>query len=137
LLNFSQGKIKNPPNPLTKNTLFDKKIQKEILVIPFWRKDLHYKADIAEEIARISGYNEIKSTLPQLETGAVIQSNIRKLKNDARDFFVNNGYFEMYNYSFVNEELMQKFDDSTNYDDSTSYLVPIKNPLSEELTHLR
>ncbi|MDR3150876.1 MAG: hypothetical protein LBU14_04760 [Candidatus Peribacteria bacterium] len=37
----------------------------------------------------------------------------------------------MYNYSFVNEELMQKFNGSTHY------LVPMKNPLSEELTHLR
>ncbi|MDR3150875.1 MAG: hypothetical protein LBU14_04755 [Candidatus Peribacteria bacterium] len=55
--------------------------------MPFWRKDLHYKADIAEEIARISGYNNIISTLPQLQNNAIVQSNIYKIKNDARNFF--------------------------------------------------
>jgi phenylalanyl-tRNA synthetase beta subunit len=48
---------------------------------------LHYKADIAEEIARISGFDNIESTLPQLEAGAVIQSNTYKIKNDVRNFF--------------------------------------------------
>jgi phenylalanyl-tRNA synthetase beta subunit len=57
------------------------------LIIPFWRKDLKYKADIAEEIARINGYNSIESTVPRINTGAVIQNNIYKIKNDSRNFF--------------------------------------------------
>jgi len=36
------------------------------LLIPFWRKDLNFKADIAEEIARITGYNNIKSSIPEI-----------------------------------------------------------------------
>jgi hypothetical protein len=37
----------------------------------------------------------------------------------------------MYTYSFVNSELMEKLGGNTNT------LVPMKNALSEELTHLK
>jgi len=102
-----------------------------VLTIPFWRKDLNYKADIAEEIARIDGYNNIEITVPRINIWAVIQSDIYKIKNDTRNYFCDKGWYDMYTYSFVNEELMNK--SLWNTDD----LVPMKNALSEELTHLR
>ncbi|MFK7780162.1 MAG: phenylalanine--tRNA ligase subunit beta [Candidatus Gracilibacteria bacterium] len=107
------------------------KIDNGVLTIPFWRKDLNYKADIAEEIARIDGYDNIESTVPRINLGAVIQTNIYKLKLDARNYFTNKGYYDMYTYSFVNEDLMNKTLGNT------KNLVPMKNALSEELTHLR
>ncbi len=102
-----------------------------ILTIPFWRKDLNFKSDIAEEIARIDGYDNIEATVPRINLWAVVQTNTYKIKNDSRNYFTNKWYFDMYTYSFVNEELMSKT--LWNTDD----LVPMKNPLSEELTHLR
>ncbi len=107
------------------------KKQDNKLVIPFWRKDLKYKADIAEEIARINGYNSIESTIPKINSGAVIQDNIYKLKNDSRAYLTSLGYYDMYTYSFVNQNLMEKLGWDTNN------LVPMKNALSEELTHLK
>ncbi|MCD5385144.1 phenylalanine--tRNA ligase subunit beta [Candidatus Gracilibacteria bacterium] len=101
------------------------------LYIPFWRKDLNFKADIAEEIARIDGYNNIDVTVPRINLGAVIQSNTYKIKNDSRNFFTDKGWFDLYTYSFVNKELMNKTLGDTND------LVPMKNALTEELTHLR
>ncbi len=102
-----------------------------ILIVPFWRKDLNFKADIAEEIARIDGYNNIESTVPRINLWAVVQSNIYKIKNDTRNYFTDKGWYDMYTYSFVNEELMTKSLGNT------ENLVPMKNALSEELTHLR
>lgn len=102
-----------------------------VLLIPFWRKDLNYKADIAEEIARIDGYDNIEATVPRINLWAVIQNNIYKIKNDTRNYFTDKWFFDMYTYSFVNEELMTK--SLWNTDD----LVQMKNALSEELTHLR
>lgn len=102
-----------------------------ILTIPFWRKDLNFKSDIAEEIARIDWYDNIESTVPRINLWAVVQTNTYKIKNDSRNYFTNKWYFDMYTYSFVNEELMWKALWNTND------LVPMKNPLSEELTHLR
>ena len=78
------------------------------LEIPFWRKDLNFKADIAEEIARISGYDSIEASIPNMNLWAVIQSNTYKIKKESREFLTAIGYFELYNYSFVNNELMEK-----------------------------
>ncbi len=102
-----------------------------ILNIPFWRKDLSFKSDIAEEIARIDWYDNIEATVPRINLWAIMQTNIYKLKNDSRNFFSNKWWYDMYTYSFVNKELMEK----TMWD--TQNLVPMKNALSEELTHLR
>ena len=99
--------------------------------VPFWRKDLNYKADIAEEIARIDGFDSIKTTPPSINMWAVAQSNTYKIKNESRAFFTSKGFFDMYNYSFVNESLMNKLEGNL---DS---LVPLKNALSEELTHMK
>jgi len=106
-------------------------LQSENLIIPFWRKDLVYKADIAEEIARIHGYNNVVATVPRINLWAISQTNTYKIKNDAKDFFCNTWFFDMYTYSFVNLELMEKLDSDV------SNLVPMKNPLSEELSHMR
>nr|MDD3719719.1 phenylalanine--tRNA ligase subunit beta [Candidatus Gracilibacteria bacterium] len=107
------------------------KLDGKNLVVPFYRTDLHYKADIAEEVARINGLNNIETTIPRINLGAIIQDNIYKLKNDIRDYFVDRGFFDMYNYSFVNEELMKKVGGNT------ENLVPLKNSLSEDMTHMR
>ncbi len=101
------------------------------LVVPFWRKDLNYKADIAEEIARIHGFDKVTTTIPRINLWAIIQDNIYKLKNDVRDFFVDRGFYDLYNYSFVNEPLMKKvLGDMEN-------LIPLKNSLSEDMTHMK
>jgi len=101
------------------------------LLIPYWRKDLNYKADIAEEIARIDWYDNIENTVPRINLWAIKQTNTYKIKNDTRDFFTNIWYFDMYTYSFVNNELMEKMNSWV------EDLVPMKNALSEELTHMR
>jgi len=101
------------------------------LEIPFWRKELNYKADIAEEIARIDWFNNIETTPPSINMWAISQSNTYKIKNDTRSFFTSKWFFDMYNYSFVNEELMN------NLEWNCENLVPLKNALSAELTHMK
>ena len=107
------------------------KIKWEKLEIPFWRKDLNYKADIAEEIARIDWFDKIETTPPAINMWAITQTNIYKIKNDSRAFFVAKWFFDMYNYSFVNKELMQSLEGNCDN------LVPLKNALSAELTHMK
>ncbi len=103
----------------------------QTLQVPFWRKDLNYKADIAEEIARIDGFDSIETTPPSINMWAIAQSNTYKIKNISRAFFTSKGFFDMYNYSFVNESLMTKLEGNLDG------LVPLKNALSEELTHMK
>jgi len=102
-----------------------------MLMIPFWRTDISTKADIAEEITRIEGYDTIQATIPSENVGAVVQDNLYHIKNDIRNFFTHKGFFDMYTYSFVNEELMGKTKASLDN------CIEMKNYLSEEITHLR
>ena len=101
------------------------------LQIPFWRKDLEWKADIAEEIARIDWYDKVESTIPRINLWAIVQDNIYKLKNDSRKLLVDLGFFDLYNYSFVNENLMKKLESNT------KDLIDLKNSLSEDATHMK
>ena len=123
--NYSEAEVLKILN----NLWVEKKDDK--LLIPFWRKDLNFKADIAEEIARITGYNNIISTIPEINMWAVAQTNTYKIKNDVRNYFSSIWYFDMYTYSFVSNDLMKKTLGTT------ENLIPMKNALSEELTHLR
>lgn len=100
-------------------------------VVPFWRTDMRYKADIAEEIARIDGYHYIESTVPRINLGAISQDPQYYLKNASREFFTSVGFFDVYNYSFVNEDLMKRLRSNT------ENLIEMKNYLSEEVTHMR
>jgi phenylalanyl-tRNA synthetase beta subunit len=63
--------------------------------------------------------------------GAVSQSAEYTLAYEARKFFSAIGFFDVYNYSFVNEALMKKL--NSGIED----LIEMKNYLSEEVTHLR
>lgn len=107
------------------------KIENNTLLIPFWRKELTTKADIAEEIARIMGYDTISATIPRINLGAIMQSSLYNLKNDAKKYFTHRWFFEVYNYSFVNQALQEKLWMSI------ENLVALKNSLSDEQTHMR
>lgn len=101
------------------------------LEIPFWRKELTTKADIAEEIARISGYDKVKTTVPRINLWAIMQDKIYNLKNDVRSYFSSIWFFDVYNYSFVNAWLYEKLWLDINE------CISLKNSLSEEATHMK
>lgn len=101
------------------------------LLVPRWRKDLKHPADIAEEIARLDGYNNVEATVPRINLGAVSQSPLYRSKRQIRNFLVSKGFFDMYTYSFVDDTLMGKALGTT------EKLVPLKNALTEEMTHMR
>lgn len=102
-----------------------------ILSIPLWRKDLTHIADIAEEVARLDGYDKVEITVPRINLWAVSQSPIYKAKREIRNFLTAKGFYEMYTYSFIDDATMQKALGSA------EGLIPMKNALSEELSHMR
>ncbi len=112
------------------NNLWIKKVWKK-LIIPKWRKELNFKADIAEEIARIDWYDNIETSVPKIHLWAIIQNNIYKSKKFSKNFFVENNFFDMYTYSFVNEKLVNKCNSTIKNN------IRLKNSLSEEATHMK
>lgn len=101
---------------------------------PTWRatKDIVMKEDIAEEIARIYGYNEIESHMPKVYMKPPEFNQEFIIENKIRDILVGApGLNEVYNYSFVGEDQLKKLGL-----DSSSY-VRLANPIAASHTHLR
>lgn len=124
-------KIINTLNNLGFST--EEKEDKIKVAIPTWRatKDVSIKEDIAEEIARIYGYDNIPGSMPKLEMSAPIQNTELKLLRKIREALKGLAFAEVYNYSFVNEEQLKKMGiDSSDY-------IPLANPLSANQTLLR
>jgi len=98
---------------------------------PSYRPDIGMEADLIEEIARLTSYANIPSTIPK---GAITPSTIgrpRKVKGVAREILTNLGLYEVINYSFVGE-------DAARVDGSESGSgIRLLNPLSEEQVLLR
>ena len=74
--------------------------QNKEIIVPSFRSDIESANDIAEEIARVEGYDKIKS----------IPLNIKKISkaksfiNDLRSFLIQNGFTEVINFQFSKNE---------------------------------
>lgn len=83
------------------------------VIVPSWRatKDISIKEDLAEEILRIYGYDNIESQLP-LERLVFPEINQeRLLERKIKSFLaLRHSLSEVYNYSFVGEEQLKKLD---------------------------
>ncbi len=110
--------------------------------VPTWRaNDVFIEEDLIEEVARIYGYYRLPSHLPPLDSqyGLVSLPKPQKGKiepffqweNKVKDLLVSQGFSEIYNYSFISQELIEKAGlEVKNY-------LKIKNPLTSELEYLR
>ena len=81
------------------------------VTIPSWRatKDVSLKDDLVEEVGRMVGYDSITPAAPAVLDAVPPQDESRAFYRDARAMFTAQGFTEVYNYSFVSEELAQKF----------------------------
>ncbi|MDA3840440.1 MAG: phenylalanine--tRNA ligase subunit beta [Patescibacteria group bacterium] len=108
----------------------DKKIN---VTIPTWRatKDISTKEDVAEEVARIFGYDNIPSLMPSLLMEAPELNNELSLIRRIRETLKGLSLSEVYNYSFVDEAQLKKMGvDSSQY-------FKLANPLTANQTLLR
>lgn len=100
--------------------------------VPSWRPDLNTSADVSEEIARIQGFELIPSTLPTGKKGA--QLNYLQLrKRNVATLLANQGFTEVINYPFVNEEMVQ----TLGFTGDRAKSFKIANPMSEQFPLLR
>ncbi|MEI6479019.1 MAG: phenylalanine--tRNA ligase subunit beta, partial [bacterium] len=71
----------------------------KILVrIPLERKDINIEEDIAEEVGRIFGYDNIPGSVPEIKDLYVPNKNI-SVQNRIRNFLVQKGFSEVITYS--------------------------------------
>ncbi|MEU2111243.1 phenylalanine--tRNA ligase subunit beta [Streptomyces sp. NPDC019507] len=109
--------------------------QDELLVtVPSWRPDLHEPNDLAEEVIRLEGYENLPSTLPTPPSGRGLTARQRLHRRVGRAL-VGAGYVEALNYPFVGEAVLDQF--GLDADDPRRTVVTLANPISDEEPALR
>lgn len=101
------------------------------IVIPFWRTDIHIMEDVAEEVGRLKGYDNISLTLPKRTFKPVELSNIDKIRMEIRETLSSAGANEVLTYSFIHKKLLE----NVYQDESNSY--KIINSISPDLQYYR
>jgi phenylalanyl-tRNA synthetase beta chain len=82
-----------------------------LVTVPSWRatKDISMKDDLLEEVGRMVGYESITPQAPLIESVVPPEDASRKYLRATRDMATAQGFTEVYNYSFVTEEMARAF----------------------------
>jgi len=105
------------------------------IVAPTFRQDIHFMADLAEEVARFFGYDKILTTLPKSSAaigGINLKLEIEELARDVAKFL---GFSEAMNYSFESTKVFDKLNLSK--DSRYRKAIEISNPLGEDFKIMR
>lgn len=109
--------------------------QDELLVTaPSWRPDLNEPNDLAEEVIRLEGYENLPSTLPTPPSGRGLTDRQRLHRRVGRAL-AGAGYVEALNYPFTGEAVLDQLGLAA--DDARRRTVRLVNPLSDEEPSLR
>lgn len=101
---------------------------------PSWRPDLVEMADLAEEIARVDGYDRIESALPPAPAGRGLTRRQRRRRAVSRALAYG-GYVEVPSFPFQSAEVLDAL--RVPVDDERRRLVRMANPLSSDQAFLR
>ena len=101
--------------------------------VPTWRatKDISIKDDLVEEVGRMVGYDSIAPQAPMVAAAPPPANPERRFQHEARAIFVDQGYTEIYNYSFLSEEAAAAF----GFDAAAH--VRVTNPIASDQALLR
>ncbi|MER5684779.1 phenylalanine--tRNA ligase subunit beta [Streptomyces sp. NPDC002205] len=109
--------------------------QDELLVtVPSWRPDLSEPNDLAEEVIRLEGYENLPSTLPTPPSGRGLTDRQRLHRRVGRAL-AGAGYVEALNYPFIGDDVLDQL--GFDADDARRRTVKLVNPLSDEEPALR
>ncbi len=103
------------------------------VTVPSWRatKDVSIKDDLVEEVGRMVGYHSITPKAPLVPASVPPGNPEREFQHEVRNIFVDQGFTEVYNYSFISEESARAFGL-----DPASH-VRVTNPIASDQALLR
>ncbi len=105
------------------------------ITIPTFRIDIAIKEDIAEEVARIYGYNNIEGTIFKVQTEREAKYKKELLDEKVVDIMIASGLNQSISYSFISKKAFDKIELSQ--DSDLRKVVTIKNPLGEDYSVMR
>jgi len=92
--------------------------------IPSYRNDINHLNDLAEEVARIIGYDNIKSLPINIRNSNKVDKNIEYiLEKNIKKALINEGFYEVINFPFVNN--------------SSETSIEVVNPLDSNKKYFR
>ncbi|MBI1975358.1 MAG: phenylalanine--tRNA ligase subunit beta [Parcubacteria group bacterium] len=104
-----------------------------ILKVHTARQDLQYQEDIAEEVARVVGYQNLQSEYPVAPMGAPGRNEAWEFREILRNHLASLGFSEVYNHSFIDEFDARVLKFLTNWPP----LMEVENPISRAVRYLR
>ncbi|GHF82746.1 phenylalanine--tRNA ligase subunit beta [Streptomyces griseosporeus] len=105
-----------------------------VVTVPSWRPDLTDPNDLAEEVIRLEGYENLPSTLPKPPSGRGLTARQRLHRRVGRAL-AGAGYVEAPNYPFLSEQVFDQL--GLEADDPARRVVKLTNPLNDEEPALR
>ena len=110
-------------------------VEGDQVTVPSWRGDVEGMADLAEEVARFHGYNNIPTTLMRGQTTLGGYSPEQKLEQTLGSVCRSCGYDEIITYSFISPTYYDKILWPADYTARKSF--KILNPLGEDTSIMR
>lgn len=107
----------------------------KMVTVPTFRQDLEGQADLAEEVARFFGYDNIPVTLPSGEATTGKLSYKLRVESVARETAEFCGFSESMTYSFESPKVFDKL--LLDENDPLRRTVTIMNPLGEDFSIMR
>jgi phenylalanyl-tRNA synthetase beta chain len=113
-----------------------------VAVIPTWRRDLAVEADLAEEVARIAGYDAIPAILPHTPMPAYRHSPL-EVRDRVREVLAGAGLTETVSHALVSPATADRFAWTTELppvvgsEPPVGRRITVANPLSADHSVLR
>jgi phenylalanyl-tRNA synthetase beta chain len=113
----------------------DFKVENGVITVPSYRDDVRCMNDVAEEVVRIYGYNEIQSgsIVSSMTQGGLTKK--QALQKNIHNILLGFGLDEIYTYSFMSAKLYDKA--GLAEDDIRRKSVEIMNPFGEDTKTMR
>ena len=105
------------------------------ITVPTFRIDIAIKQDIAEEVARIYGYDKIPTTIVEVTPSRENKHKNEILREMVMEALFASGINQSISYSFVSPKVLDKI--RVAEDSSLRDMIKIKNPLGEDFSVMR
>lgn len=108
-------------------------------IVPSWRGDVDGKADIAEEVARVAGYESIPTVLPSGHLPRAAEEPTLRWTEVLRSALAAAGLQEVITYSLIGPHDIGKLDASRPHPapQQDGETIPVFNPMSADQSRLR
>lgn len=110
-------------------------VENGIAKVPYYRTDIEIREDLAEEVARLYGLENIKPTLPNLSSVFGGKTSKQKSEDKVTNIMLSLGLSEAYNYTFVSGNSIERI--NLNEKSPLRNMIKISNPLSSEYEYMR